>query len=142
MDLYNLSHTKWKQLSTNMGNQKKTKSKPPPHKSKKDAKHPLSTATDSTSTVSTDGIPVSTFKTTASSVASSTSLNGAAAVNIDSHPIGIGRMLSVRYRDGSDRLAKVIERSEASPPGSGTWKYYVHYSDFNRRMDEWIPIAR
>jgi len=25
---------------------------------------------------------------------------------------------------------------------SKEWKYYVHYRDFNRRMDEWIPLNR
>lgn len=26
-------------------------------------------------------------------------------------------------------------------PDQTTWKYYVHYHDFNRRMDEWVRVA-
>ena len=54
----------------------------------------------------------------------------------DSHPLHIGHSISVLYRDGSNRLAKIIERMRKSE--SDEWQYYVHYYDFNRRMDEWI----
>jgi len=33
------------------------------------------------------------------------------------------------------RLCDIIDRAQTS---SGSWRYYVHYRDFNRRMDEWI----
>lgn len=56
----------------------------------------------------------------------------------DEHPLKIGLHLLVKYRDGSGRLAKIIERSA----DKNTHKYYVHYIDFNRRMDEWITVDR
>jgi len=53
---------------------------------------------------------------------------------IDEHPISVGISSVVQYRDGSIRLAKIIERSGG---GDNTeYQYYVHYVDFNRRMDE------
>ena len=59
---------------------------------------------------------------------------------IDEHPISVGISSVVQYRDGSIRLAKIIERSGG---GDNTeYQYYVHYVDFNRRMDEWISIDR
>lgn len=66
--------------------------------------------------------------------------------SIDSHPLSIGHNILVQYRDGSHRLAKIIERiRKAESLGSITeedWNYYVHYYDFNRRMDEWVEISR
>ena len=39
------------------------------------------------------------------------------------------------------RLCDIIDRVEvANAPGK--WRYYVHYRDFNRRMDEWISMER
>lgn len=37
------------------------------------------------------------------------------------------------------RLCDIIDRV---PHHGGTWRYYVHYRDFNRRMDEWISTSR
>lgn len=51
-------------------------------------------------------------------------------------PLGIGQVVLVLYRDGSQRTAKIIDRSLSVI--DGTSRYYVHYHDFNRRMDEWI----
>lgn len=56
----------------------------------------------------------------------------------NTHPLTIGHKIVVQYRDGSHRLAKIIEKNEKS----GSWQYYVHYFDFNRRMDEWLDISR
>jgi hypothetical protein len=36
------------------------------------------------------------------------------------------------------RLCDIIDRA----PAGDSWRYYVHYRDFNRRMDEWISIDR
>ena len=68
-------------------------------------------------------------------------------VNPDSHPLHIGNFLVVQYRDSSHRLAKIIEKLEMKhaplvDDGAIMYKYYVHYVDFNRRMDEWITIDR
>ena len=76
-------------------------------------------------------------------------------LSIDEHPLVVGNFLVVKYRDGSHRLAKIIETAEKklmvqdtdnsnNSDGSSavvrtkTYMYYVHYVDFNRRMDEWI----
>lgn len=60
------------------------------------------------------------------------------AKELDKHPIPPGNHLMVQYRDGSNRLAKIIEKGGQAP----NWNYYIHYHDFNRRMDEWIDISR
>lgn len=39
----------------------------------------------------------------------------------------------------SVRLCDIIDRV---PHGHNSWRYYVHYRDFNRRMDEWINVSR
>jgi RNA binding activity-knot of a chromodomain len=36
------------------------------------------------------------------------------------------------------RLCDIIDRANAN----NSWRYYVHYRDFNRRMDEWIGPER
>lgn len=57
----------------------------------------------------------------------------------DIEPYAVGLTLLVRWSpDGSSRLASVIERASTS---EGGWRYYVHYHDFNRRMDEWVSGA-
>ena len=40
----------------------------------------------------------------------------------------------------SVRLCDVIDRVPAGEEGK--WRYYVHYRDFNRRMDEWVGMDR
>ncbi|GAX16261.1 histone acetyltransferase MYST1 [Fistulifera solaris] len=39
------------------------------------------------------------------------------------------------------RLCDIIDRAPV-PNKPDEWKYYVHYRDFNRRMDEWINTDR
>jgi len=44
-------------------------------------------------------------------------------------------------------LCDIIDRSPLYPNLDNQhpqqqWKYYIHYRDFNRRMDEWIPMER
>lgn len=61
----------------------------------------------------------------------------------DDYPVGT--KIVVLYRDGSHRVAKVIERSRESNTDISdlsNWQYYVHYDDFNRRMDEWVDANR
>jgi len=80
----------------------------------------------------------------------------------DAHPYALGSWLVVRWLpDASDRLCTVIERAKVEDPeqmapdtgsaeaardGGGDddacWRYYVHYADFNRRMDEWVKPDR
>jgi len=64
-------------------------------------------------------------------------------IDIDSHPMKIGHCLVVEFRDKSHRVAKIISRNEVlSDTNEKTFMYYVHYLEFNRRMDEWIKISR
>lgn len=63
-----------------------------------------------------------------------------AAQVTDNHPLPNGSYLVVKYRDGSNRLAKVIEGNNQT--NAATAEYYIHYCDFNRRMDEWIKVPR
>lgn len=44
-------------------------------------------------------------------------------------------------------LCDIIDRAPLHPTldnqhPNQRWKYYIHYRDFNRRMDEWIPMDR
>jgi len=48
--------------------------------------------------------------------------------------------ISVRLCDVIDRVA--VESSSGEEGGEQRWRYYVHYKDFNRRMDEWISMDR
>ena len=61
------------------------------------------------------------------------------AHNIDEHPLQTNNFLVVKYRDDSPRLAKILAVSGKT---TETYQYYVHYLDFNRRMDEWVKQPR
>lgn len=60
----------------------------------------------------------------------------------DEHPLKNSNFLVVKYRDGSHRIAKIIEKNSKVVEKKTVWQYYVHYSDFNRRMDEWVSTER
>jgi hypothetical protein len=55
--------------------------------------------------------------------------------------IVVGHQLVVKYRDGSSRLCKIIEKRQLNTEKE-SFIYYIHYFDFNRRMDEWITTDR
>ena len=59
--------------------------------------------------------------------------------DVDEHPLAANHYIVVKYRDDSPRLAKILGKGGKDKK---TWQYYVHYFDFNRRMDEWIKIDR
>lgn len=40
------------------------------------------------------------------------------------------------------RLCDIIDRVPTTSKSGAGWRYYVHYRDFNRRMDEWIHASR
>jgi len=61
---------------------------------------------------------------------------------IDEHPLKPGYSLIVKYRDGSHRLAKIIDKMKKIIEKKNVFSYYVHYNDFNRRMDEWVSSDR
>ena len=66
-------------------------------------------------------------------VITTTSSSPAVVKDIDEHPISVGNSLVVQYRDGSKRLAKIIEKSGGgNDDDNNEYQYYVHYVDFNR----------
>ena len=84
-----------------------------------------------------------------------------AEADVDAHPFKPGSWLVVAWPpDGSERLATVIDRARVESDDrdapdqhhvrkddlqrrdAARWRYYVHYADFNRRMDEWVRPAR
>ena len=84
-----------------------------------------------------------------------------AEADVDAHPFKPGSWLVVAWPpDGSERLATVIDRARVESDDrdapdqhhvrkddlqrrdAARWRYYVHYADFNRRMDEWVPLDR
>lgn len=95
--------------------------------------------------------------TTGSAAAASAA---ASAASQDTHPYARGSVIEVWHYtrrddwwsepDTSDeeqgeggshrtaRLCDIIDRANVN----NAWRYYVHYRDFNRRMDEWIGTER
>ena len=58
-------------------------------------------------------------------------------------PLDVGARVSCRWRDGQMYPVRVIER-RAGPKGvlgQDEYEYYVHYEQFNRRLDTWVTIA-
>lgn len=58
-----------------------------------------------------------------------------------------GEGTGVHHHHKSVRLCDVIDRSpvenvKINNNGIIQWRYYVHYRDFNRRMDEWVGMDR
>jgi len=51
----------------------------------------------------------------------------------------IGTRLPCKWRDEYHRC-EIIERRPG--PAEGTYEYYVHYTEFNRRLDEWVEESR
>ena len=52
----------------------------------------------------------------------------------------IGAKLRCEWREGELRDCEIIERRISS--STGLPQYYVHYVDFNRRLDEWVAPER
>jgi histone acetyltransferase MYST1 len=57
-------------------------------------------------------------------------------------PLEIGTKVQCRWR-GKDEyyLAKVIERRQGRTDADEDYEYYVHYEQFNRRMDSWVALG-
>eukprot|EP00753_Platysulcus_tardus_P000948 PLAT10795.3.p2 GENE.PLAT10795.3~~PLAT10795.3.p2 ORF type:complete len:226 (+),score=68.11 PLAT10795.3:27-704(+) len=49
-----------------------------------------------------------------------------------------GACVMARYRDGKLRPAQVIDSRPARMSKSHAWDYYVHFIEYNRRMDGWV----
>lgn len=72
----------------------------------------------------------------ASSAAVSTEAGAAASTP---ETIEIGARMRCEWRDGELRDCEVLELRQSS---GGAPQYYVHYIDFNRRLDEWVQAER
>ena len=55
-------------------------------------------------------------------------------------PLEIGTNLLCRWRDGQDWMCEIVERKQNQD--TMEWQYYVHYLQFNRRLDEWVSLDR
>eukprot|EP00850_Spirogloea_muscicola_P006308 SM000030S11317 [mRNA] locus=s30:112639:115685:+ [translate_table: standard] len=53
-------------------------------------------------------------------------------------PLEVGTPVACRWRDGKFHPVKIIERRKAHQ--SDQFEYYVHYTEFNRRLDEWVQL--
>lgn len=65
--------------------------------------------------------------------------------------VSVGQRVMVSWKDGTVHAAEIIEKRARKDSkkdggrkgkGAGIHDYYVHYIDFNRRLDEWVPIER
>ncbi|CAI0395857.1 unnamed protein product [Linum tenue] len=55
-------------------------------------------------------------------------------------PLEVGTRVMCRWRDSKYHPVKVIERRKVSYSGVSDYEYYVHYTEFNRRLDEWVKL--
>ncbi|MQM12919.1 hypothetical protein Taro_045840 [Colocasia esculenta] len=60
-------------------------------------------------------------------------------------PLEVGTRMMCRWRDAKFHPVKVIERRKlpaatSSSGGAHEYEYYVHYTEFNRRLDEWVKL--
>ncbi|KAG8633032.1 histone acetyltransferase of the MYST family 1 isoform X2 [Manihot esculenta] len=57
-------------------------------------------------------------------------------------PLEVGTRVMCRWRDGKYHQVKVIERRKMQCGGPNDYEYYVHYTEFNRRLDEWVKLEQ
>ncbi|KAL0365846.1 UNVERIFIED_CONTAM: Histone acetyltransferase of the MYST family 2 [Sesamum radiatum] len=57
-------------------------------------------------------------------------------------PLEVGTRVNCRWRDGKYHPVKVIERRKLPSGGANDYEYYVHYTEFNRRLDEWVKLEQ
>jgi histone acetyltransferase HTATIP len=55
-------------------------------------------------------------------------------------PLEIGTKAPCKWRNEDMQECEIIERRKR--PGTETYEYYVHYTSFNRRLDEWVGFER
>lgn len=55
-------------------------------------------------------------------------------------PLELGTKAPCKWRSESFQECTIIDRRLR--PGTDVYEYYVHYSGFNRRLDEWVPFER
>ncbi|XP_027341324.1 histone acetyltransferase of the MYST family 1 isoform X2 [Abrus precatorius] len=57
-------------------------------------------------------------------------------------PLEVGTRVMCRWRDGKFHPVKVIERRKVPNAFPNDYEYYVHYTEFNRRLDEWVKLEQ
>ncbi|XP_054794493.1 putative MYST-like histone acetyltransferase 1 [Prosopis cineraria] len=57
-------------------------------------------------------------------------------------PLDVGTRVMCRKRDGKLQPVKVIERRKMSKVRPIDYDCYVHYTEFNRRLDEWVKVEQ
>eukprot|EP00854_Cymbomonas_tetramitiformis_P018346 gene18346-21881_t len=56
-------------------------------------------------------------------------------------PLEVGTKVNCLWRDNKWHQVRVIERRKLESEGPDTeYQYYVHYVEFNRRLDEWVSL--
>jgi RNA binding activity-knot of a chromodomain len=55
-------------------------------------------------------------------------------------PLDVGTKTPCRWRSDEVQECEIIDRRLR--PGTETYEYYVHFSSFNRRLDEWVGFER
>lgn len=63
-----------------------------------------------------------------------------ASTIIIKQPLEIGTKCPCEWRNQDYQEAEIIDRR--LKPGTDVYEYYVHYSSFNRRLDEWVEFQR
>nr|DAD40203.1 TPA_asm: hypothetical protein HUJ06_014526 [Nelumbo nucifera] len=57
-------------------------------------------------------------------------------------PLEVGTRVMCRWRDGKFHPVKVIERRKIPCGVPSDYEYYVHYTEYNRRLDEWVKLEQ
>ncbi|KAL5703833.1 histone acetyltransferase [Ranunculus cassubicifolius] len=65
-----------------------------------------------------------------------------AVVKRSDRPLPLQSDVMCSWRDGNYHPAKVIERRRINCDGITVYEYYVHYTEFDRRLDEWVKCER
>lgn len=57
-------------------------------------------------------------------------------------PLEVGTRVLCKWRDGKFHPVKIIERRKLPSGTTNDYEYYVHYTEFNRRLDEWVKLEQ
>jgi len=57
-------------------------------------------------------------------------------------PLEVGTKVNCMWRDNKWHQVKLIERRKEEGKSDKDYEYYVHYVEFNRRLDEWVQLAQ
>jgi len=57
-------------------------------------------------------------------------------------PLEVGTRVLCKWRDGKFHPVKIIERRKLPNGTTNDYEYYVHYTEFNRRLDEWVKLEQ